>query len=112
MGWLLHHPGRTEGLSPCLNSGAEDVTRTRDPAIFSRIWWLLPASRSIPRRLICAWGSILFVPGRSDITTSSQLFTVQKLAGHSSVQTTSWYDRQGEAARRKAADLLHLSIEQ
>jgi len=39
-----------------------------------------------------------------------RLATVQKMVGHESVTTTAGYDRRGDAAKRKAADLVHVSF--
>ena len=40
----------------------------------------------------------------------ADLATVQKMVGHESVTTTAGYDRRGDAARRKAADLVYVSF--
>jgi hypothetical protein len=38
----------------------------------------------------------------------ANLAVVQKMVGHESVTTTAGYERRGDAAKRKAADLVHV----
>ena len=72
----------------------------------------LPLSCAIgQRRLAWPFSHYTTCAGRispRERDAGAALATVQKMVGHESVTTTAGYDRRGDAAKRKAADLVHV----
>jgi len=71
----------------------------------------------ILRDRVSAAGIAPFTPHDMRWTSISELLdagadlaTIQKMVGHESVTTTAGYDRRGDVAKRKAADLMHVSF--
>lgn len=103
--WLAARgPGLGALLCPVGKGGRVDVRRMTEQAAY------LACRKRASEASVAA-----FSPHdlrRSFVSTlldsGADVVTVQHLAGHANVTTTSRYDRRGETAKRKAAELLHV----
>jgi hypothetical protein len=104
------HGWRCAGTAParCLaerfmaDGSASDGWRMREWQLFCAIGHQLREACYSPR-MTCVEP---LSPRERD--AGADLATVQKMVGHESVATTAGYDRRGDAAKRKAADLVHV----
>ena len=91
-------------LCPVSKGGKVQKRHMTAQAIMLRLWWIadkIGVQRFSPHDLRRSFVGELLDAG-ADISS------VQKIAGHANVATTQRYDRRPEAAKRKAAELLHV----
>ena len=103
--WLLYRGGEPGPLfMPVTKGGAIIRHRMTDGAIAELVRRLAKRSRIAPFSPHDMRPSMI-----SDLLDSgADIATVQQLAGHASPTTTSRYDRRGDRARKRAAELLHV----
>ena len=91
-------------LQPVAKGGRIDVRRMTAQAVMMRLTTIAKragVTRFSPHDLRRSFVGELLDAG-------ADIVAVQRLAGHASVQTTARYDRRGDRAARKAADMLHV----
>jgi site-specific recombinase XerD len=103
--WLGHRgdePGPL--LTPVAKGGRIELRRMTDQAVAERVRHL--ATKAGVSTLSPHDFRKSFVGDLLD--AGADLATVQQIAGHASPATTSKYDRRGDRAKKRAADLLHV----
>ena len=103
--WLFLR-GDVEGplLMPVLKSGRIVFRRLTDQAVLSVL--LKRAKQGGVKHLSPHDLRRTFISDLLD--AGADISTVQKMAGHANVTTTTRYDRRGEVAKQKASELLHV----
>ncbi len=103
--WLRARPGDPGPLFLPINKGGRMAPRRMAPQsiydLLARRTATAAVARVSPHDLRRTFVSDLLDAG-------VDLGTVQKVAGHASIATTTRYDRRGEHAKRQAADVLHI----
>jgi len=103
--WLKvheHEPGYCLGKPCAVDEAASDDWRMKEWPLSCaigqrRLVWPLSHHTTYVRHIS---------PRERD--AGAVLATLQKMVGHESVTTTAGYDRRGDAAKCKAADLMHV----
>lgn len=103
--WLLQRGGDPGPLFfPIHRSGAIQCRRMTDQSVLGILDRIRRAAKVRPFSAHDLRRSFI-----SDLLDrGADIATVQRMAGHANVQTTARYDRRGEEAKKRAAELLHV----